>query len=74
MADNIAHDLEFTEREQHILKLLIAHYIDEGQPVGSRTISRLPDIDISAASVRNVMGDLPIRKRSKKLEVCWIRR
>lgn len=49
---------EFTEREQHILKLLVDHYIEQGTPVGSRTLSRLPGIDISAASVRNVMGDL----------------
>ena len=33
-------------------------YIQQGSPVGSRTLSRLPGIDISAASVRNVMGDL----------------
>ncbi len=50
--------LEFSEREQHILKLLVDHYIAEGTPVGSRTLSKLPGIDISAASVRNVMGDL----------------
>lgn len=49
---------DFTEREQNILKLLVDHYIKEGVPVGSRTLSRLPGIDISAASVRNVMGDL----------------
>lgn len=49
---------DFSEREQHILKLLVDHYIELGQPVGSRTLSRLPGIDISAASVRNVMGDL----------------
>lgn len=48
----------FTEREQRILKLLVDHYIEQGQPVGSRTLSKLPGIDISAASVRNVMGDL----------------
>lgn len=56
MAENPV--FEFTEREQHILKLLVDHYIEEGTPVGSRTLSRLPGIDISAASVRNVMGDL----------------
>ena len=49
---------EFTDREQHILKLLVDHYIEQGTPVGSRTLSRMPGIDISAASVRNVMGDL----------------
>lgn len=51
-------EFEFSEREQCILKLLIDRYIELGQPVGSRTLSRLPGIDISAASVRNVMGDL----------------
>lgn len=49
---------EFTEREQHILKVLVDQYIALGTPVGSRTLSRLPEIDISAASVRNVMCDL----------------
>ena len=47
-----------SEREQHILKVLVDQYIALGTPVGSRTLSRLPGIDISAASVRNVMGDL----------------
>jgi len=56
MSSNL--DIEFSDREQHILKLLVDHYIAEGQPVGSRTLSRMPEIDISAASVRNVMGDL----------------
>jgi len=49
---------EFTEREQRILKLLVDQYIELGTPVGSRTLSRMPGIDISAASVRNVMCDL----------------
>lgn len=49
---------DFSEREQRILKSLVDHYISEGQPIGSRTLSKLPGIDISAASIRNVMGDL----------------
>lgn len=49
---------DFTEREQHVLKLLVDHYIHDGQPVGSRTLSKLPGVGLSAASVRNVMGDL----------------
>lgn len=53
-------DIEVSEREQNILRLLVDHYISEGQPVGSRTLSRLPGIGISAASVRNVMGDLEL--------------
>lgn len=50
--------VDISEREQRVLKLLVDHYISDGQPVGSRTLSKLPGVDISAASVRNVMGDL----------------
>ena len=50
--------IEVTEREHNILRLLVDHYISDGLPVGSRTLSKLPGIGISAASVRNVMGDL----------------
>ncbi len=56
MSDNAKPDIK--DREQQVLKLLVDHYIDQGIPVGSRTLSKLPGIDISAASVRNVMGDL----------------
>lgn len=51
-------ELDVSERERNILRMLVDHYISEGQPVGSRTISKLPGVGISAASVRNVMGDL----------------
>ena len=51
-------ELDVSERERNILRMLVDHYINEGQPVGSRTISKLPGVGISAASVRNVMGDL----------------
>ena len=51
-------DLDVSERERNILRMLVDHYINDGQPVGSRTLSKLPGVGISAASVRNVMGDL----------------
>ena len=38
--------------------MLVEQYIRDGQPVGSRTLSKLPGIGLSAATVRNVMGDL----------------
>ena len=38
--------------------MLVEHYIRDGQPVGSRTLSKLPGIGLSAATIRNVMGDL----------------
>ena len=60
MANDDSTEPGFSDREQHILRVLVDQYITDGQPVGSRTLSKLPGIDISAASVRNVMGDLEL--------------
>lgn len=46
------------DRAQHLLKRLVEHYIREGQPVGSRTLSRDLGLNLSAATIRNVMADL----------------
>jgi len=45
-------------RAQTLLKTLIERYIAEGQPVGSRTLSRHSGLDLSPATIRNVMSDL----------------
>jgi len=45
-------------RAQHFLKALIERYIRDGQPVGSRTLSKDTGLELSAATVRNVMADL----------------
>src|SRR6266542_3096428 len=45
-------------RAQHLLKTLIERYIEDGQPVGSRVLSRQSGLDLSPATVRNVMADL----------------
>lgn len=46
------------ERSRTLLKTLIERYIADGQPVGSRALSRYSGLDLSAATVRNVMADL----------------
>ncbi len=46
------------ERSRTLLKTLIERYIADGQPVGSRVLSRFSGLDLSAATVRNVMADL----------------
>ena len=46
------------ERSKTLLKTLIQRYIAEGQPVGSRALSKHSGLDLSAATVRNVMADL----------------
>ncbi|HQW20936.1 MAG TPA: heat-inducible transcriptional repressor HrcA, partial [Rhodocyclaceae bacterium] len=45
-------------RAQTLLKTLIERYIAEGQPVGSRTLARNSTLDLSPATIRNVMSDL----------------
>jgi heat-inducible transcriptional repressor len=46
------------ERAQHLLRVLIQRYIQDGQPVGSRTLSKDSGLDLSPATIRNVMSDL----------------
>ncbi len=46
------------ERSKKLLKTLIERYIVEGQPVGSRTLSKFSGLDLSPATIRNVMSDL----------------
>ncbi len=47
-----------SERAQQLLRVLIQRYIREGQPVGSRTLSKDSGLDLSPATIRNVMSDL----------------
>ena len=46
------------ERAQHLLGVLVDRYIREGQPVGSRTLSQHSGLDVSPATIRNIMADL----------------
>jgi len=46
------------DRAQLLLKTLVERYIAEGQPVGSRALSKYSGLDLSPASIRNVMADL----------------
>src|SRR5579862_9838483 len=46
------------ERAQHLLRILIESYIRDGQPVGSRVLSRESGLQLSSATIRNVMADL----------------
>ncbi len=49
---------ELNERSLHLLKTLVERYISDGQPVGSRLLSKNSDLQLSAATIRNVMADL----------------
>ena len=45
-------------RAQHLFRVLVQNYIEDGQPLGSRTLTRMADLDISPATVRSIMSDL----------------
>ncbi|HEY8358206.1 MAG TPA: heat-inducible transcriptional repressor HrcA [Ramlibacter sp.] len=50
--------MKLDDRAKLLLKALIERYIAEGQPVGSRTLSRASGLELSPATIRNVMSDL----------------
>lgn len=49
---------ELTKRDQHVLEAVVTDYIQTGEPVGSRTISKRYGVQVSSATIRNVMADL----------------
>ncbi len=51
-------DLELDERKVKILNAIIKNYLETGEPVGSRTISKYTDLNLSSATIRNEMSDL----------------
>ena len=50
--------MDLDERKQKILNAIIANYLETGEPVGSRTISKYTDLNLSSATIRNEMADL----------------
>jgi heat-inducible transcriptional repressor len=49
---------ELSDRARDVFRMVVESYLGSGAPVGSRTISKLPGINLSPASIRNVMQDL----------------
>jgi heat-inducible transcriptional repressor len=49
---------ELTDRARDVFRIVVESYLDSGAPVGSRTISKLGSMNLSPASIRNVMQDL----------------
>ena len=50
--------MDIDSRTQHLLKTLINHHIADGQPVGSKTLTASSGLELSSASIRNIMKDL----------------
>ena len=53
-----SHLNNLNERSQQLLKVLVERYINDGQPVGSRTLSKDSGMNLSPATIRNAMSDL----------------
>ena len=58
MAETHAPSPQLTERERRLFKALMERFINDGQPVGSGTLARVPGMNVSPATIRNVMSDL----------------
>lgn len=50
--------IELNERSKRIFRQIVDTYVETGEPIGSRTIARRPDQNLSPATIRNVMADL----------------
>ena len=50
--------MQLSERKIKILQAIIRNYLETGEPVGSRTISKYTDLNLSSATIRNEMSDL----------------
>ena len=50
--------MELNERKQKILEAIIRNYMETGEPVGSRTVSKYTDLNLSSATIRNEMSDM----------------
>jgi heat-inducible transcriptional repressor len=58
MTDGRGHYEELSDRARHLLRVLVDRYVREGHPVGSRTLSKESGLELSPATIRNVMSDL----------------
>ncbi len=55
---NVSFQHPLDARARQLLRTLIARYIAEGQPIGSRTLAKASGLDVSPATIRNIMSDL----------------
>jgi len=57
-ADKLSTVTELSDRSREVFRLIVETYVETGEAVGSRTLSRISGLDLSAATIRNVMADL----------------
>ncbi len=57
----VAASTPVSERSQLLLKMLVERYLSEGAPIASKALANAPGVQVSAATVRNIMADLEAR-------------
>ena len=61
----LEHNEMLDDRKEKILKAIIANYLETGEPVGSRTISKFTNLNLSSAKIRNgISGPTPYLGRT----------
>ena len=65
---------DFNDREKFVLEAVIDYYLNSGEAIGSRTLVKKYGIDLSSATIRNIMSDLevdsfPILRQSAYLSI-----
>ena len=74
MANRELMDNQVDPRAQQLFKLLVEQYIADGSPIASKTLATRPEVTVSSATVRNIMGDLEAMGLVKSVPTaCWIR-
>ena len=67
-----AQPMELDERKKKILNVIIRNYMETGEPVGSRTISKDPDLKLSSATIRNEIRTAVSRQaRARRSSYPW---
>jgi heat-inducible transcriptional repressor len=57
-ADKLSTVTQLSDRSREVFRLIVETYVETGEAVGSRTLSRISGLDLSPATIRNVMADL----------------
>lgn len=63
--------MTLTDREKQILGAIIDYYLDSGETIGSRTLVKRYDLNISSATVRNAMADLEDMGYMTNTHIFW---
>ena len=65
-------DTQVAPRARQLFKLLVEQYIAEGTPIASKALATRPEVTVSSATVRNIMGDLETMAFQARITGLWV--